>query len=459
MSSIFHTPPSGFRGYIGVSQKDITPPAGIYARNWGAATHDTAEGIHRPLTLTCHTFQSDPGEKPLVLVGADLGWWKNADHEKMLRHTILDRLSLPPTNLMFCLSHTHAGPGICLDDAGKPGGEYIKPYFDKLIEVSVKVIKEALENAVPAILTWQYGECNMAVNRDFPDPEASRILTGFNPGGHTDNTLLAGRITSEDNRILGTLVNYACHPTTLAWQNKLISPDYIGAMREIVETATGAPCLFMQGASGELSPPQQFTGDTTLADRYGRQLGYAVLSTLHSMEAPATRLAYKGAVESGASLAMWEPAPFDISREIKAEMVTVEYPLKDFPLYSALEAEWSACTDHVLKERLWRKMCIRKAIGDGSSAGVPLWVWQLGSSLLIGQPNEAYSEFQTVIRSQYPDLAIAVMNLTNGSIGYLPPRPLYDQNTYPVWQTPFAAGSLDLLKQTTADTVRHLLSS
>src|SRR5262245_54060804 len=35
---------SSFAGCIGVAREDITPPAGIYARNWGASQYDLAEG-------------------------------------------------------------------------------------------------------------------------------------------------------------------------------------------------------------------------------------------------------------------------------------------------------------------------------------------------------------------------------------------------------------------------------
>ena len=41
--------PGGFRGLIGVARRDVTPPVGIYARMWGAAKHDQAEGVHKPL--------------------------------------------------------------------------------------------------------------------------------------------------------------------------------------------------------------------------------------------------------------------------------------------------------------------------------------------------------------------------------------------------------------------------
>ena len=41
--------PSAYAGLMGVARRDTTPPTGIYARMWGASTHDLAEGVHRPL--------------------------------------------------------------------------------------------------------------------------------------------------------------------------------------------------------------------------------------------------------------------------------------------------------------------------------------------------------------------------------------------------------------------------
>src|SRR5215217_9627752 len=94
---------ASFSGIFGVAQKDITPPAGIYSRNWGASEFDIAEGIHRPLMLTCLTIQSPPDKKPVVIVAADLGWWKNAEDERYVRSEILKALSLDAERLMFCL--------------------------------------------------------------------------------------------------------------------------------------------------------------------------------------------------------------------------------------------------------------------------------------------------------------------------------------------------------------------
>jgi len=449
---------ASFQGIIGVAQVDITPPVGIYSRNWGAARHDVAEGVHQPLMLTCITFQSAADATPLVLIGADLGWWKSAEDEWILRSQVLQALNLPPSHLMFCLSHTHAGPVISRDDAARPGGELITGYLQELSDHTIQAVRQALAHAVAATLTWHYGKCSLATNRDLPQPERQRVVVGFNPAEAADDTLLVGRITDAQQRILGTIVNYACHPTTLAWDNRLISPDYIGAMRDVVEVQTGASCLFLQGASGELAPAAQYVGDTALAETYGRQLGYAVLATLEGMLPAQTQLTFSDVVESGAPLAIWAPSAYTPSSILAAEMEEVSLSLKPLPPLSEIEQQWRECEDHVLKERLRRKCGIRKALGDGQEARVGLWIWRLGEALLIGQPNETYSVFQRELRREFAAQAVGVMNVVNGHIGYLPPTELYSQDIYSVWQTPFAAGSLELLTKKTIALVKEMMT-
>ena len=59
---------------FGVATRDVTPPVGIYARSWGAATHEVAEGVHRPFAATAAVFAPVTGDEPtLALVAVDLG--------------------------------------------------------------------------------------------------------------------------------------------------------------------------------------------------------------------------------------------------------------------------------------------------------------------------------------------------------------------------------------------------
>ena len=104
-------------------------------------------------------------------------------------------------------------------------------------------------------------------------------------------------------------------PTTLAWDNRLVSPDYPGAMREVIEQASEAPCFFIHGASGDLGPREGYVGDTAVADRNGRQLGYAALAVMEGLDPPLTQYAYQGAVVSGATIGVWKHQPLDESQQ------------------------------------------------------------------------------------------------------------------------------------------------
>ncbi len=85
--------------------------------------------------------------------------------------------------------------------------------MDTLLQSSIDAIHEALKSAMPAVLTWNYGNSSLAADRDLKDKNSRRIFVGFNPEKKADDTLLVGRITDMQNITIGTIVNYACHPT------------------------------------------------------------------------------------------------------------------------------------------------------------------------------------------------------------------------------------------------------
>jgi hypothetical protein len=319
---------SSFHGRIGIARADITPPVGIYSRNWGAAKHDTAESIHRPLTLTAMTLTPMTGGVPLIFIDADLGWWKTPQTFHKFRQRLLEAVSLDTAQLIFALSHTHAGPPLMEPDESLPGSDLLRMWMEQLFQSTVDAINESLASQFEATLDWHQGRCGLAKVRDLPDPDTTknRVVCGYNPAGEPDDTLLVGRITDMTGQIRGTLVNYACHPTTLAWDNKSISPDYVGAMRATIQDATNAPAVFMLGVCGELAPRYQYVGDPEVADRHGQQLGHAALATLYDMEPARTQLAYIHTVESGAPLAVWqhEPCVHRIARDANCRRTPFE---------------------------------------------------------------------------------------------------------------------------------------
>jgi hypothetical protein len=454
---MYRTVESAFEGQIGVARCDITPPMGIYSRMWGAANHEVANSIHRPLQATAITFAEMTGGDPLVLVALDLGWWRAPEDEQYVRHYVLEQLGLNSDRLMINLSHTHSGPSTSLEVNGKPGGALVRPYLDQLREQIVTIIGEAIADSRHATLSWATGHCSLATSRHLPAPDGSGELVAHRPSRRADDTLLVGRITTKDNVPLGVIVNYACHPTSLGWGNEKISPDFVGAMRECVEQQTGgAACMFIQGASGDLAPRRQFEPDTDVADANGRVLGYSVCSVLEGMLPHGCDFQFSHTVESGTRLGVWETTRNQASQTLDAISPRIELPTKRLPSESDLRAKSSGVSEYVLNERIERLKHIRSLIDGQDTVQMPIWAWRLGNSFLIGTPTESYSALQMELRHRFPNSSVAVMNIVNGYYSYQPPIDHFDIENYEVRVSLFAPGCLEATIEECDKCIREL---
>ncbi len=425
-------------------------------RNWGFGDADLSTGVHRPLTLTA-LASTTPGSIGTIgdglslLLTADLGWWRTAEDEMAVRGAVLNAFHLTADRVLLHLVHTHAGPSICSQDVDLPGGALVPGYLEQLQTAAVQACRLAVDDLGPGSLTFGAGTSGLAVNRD--QRVGDRVLLGFEPDSAADSTLVVGRLSRQDGSLAATIVNYACHPTTLGFDNTLLSPDFIGAMRERVESGTGgAPCLFLQGASGDLSGPVQYLADTDRADRYGDALGHSALGVLGTLPPPGTALALDRTVESGAPLAVWAEVPAEWTSQRSVAAYDVEVQLRDLPSIAELDERWADIDARARRERLQRAQRLQATYRPTGSAPVddtvrhPLWVWRLGDAYLVAQPGEAYSAFQRTLRQRHPDKVILVLNLTNGPGWiYLPPRETFAVDRYQTWQTVLRPGALESL--------------
>jgi hypothetical protein len=441
---MYRTVESAFEGRIGVARCDITPPIGIYSRMWGAATHEVINAVHRPLQATVITLQELTGGDPLVLVSLDLGWWRGSQDEQFVRHYVLEQLGLSADRLMINLSHTHSGPSISLDAHDKPGGNLVRPYLEQLRESVVATIRQAIAANRHATLSWATGRCTLATNRNLPAPDGSGVLVAYSPSQRADDTLLVGRITTEDNDPIGVIVNYACHPLSLGWGNQKASPDFVGAMRECVESHTGSgPCMFIQGASGDLAPRRQFEPDTEVADANGRVLGYAACSILEDMLPHGCDFQFSQVVESGARLGVWKTTRNQTSQSLDAISLNLSLPSKRLPSEAELRDKHQGVPEHVVNERVERLLHRRGQTDGQDTVQLPIWAWRLGNSFVLGTPAESYSALQIELRQRFPNSAVAVMNIVNGYYSYLPTIEHYDIENYEVQVSLFAPGCLE----------------
>src|SRR5437016_3042079 len=107
----------------GVACGDITPPVGIYHRLWGAAIHDRATAVHRPLLATLLWLEPpDPrAEERQLIVAMDHCILDGAEVDRICA-AVGGAVGLPHEQIHVTLSHTHGSGWMSRSRAHLPGG-------------------------------------------------------------------------------------------------------------------------------------------------------------------------------------------------------------------------------------------------------------------------------------------------------------------------------------------------
>ena len=471
------TPTSHLR--LGIARADMTPPVGIYHPMWGAARHHRATGVHRPLFADILIFAPLQGDSaPWVQVQLDMVGMGLQSHQEVCK-IVADATGVSPSQVILSYSHTHSGGVFGLDRVKLPGGELIPPYLESLRAKLHAAASAALADLSECVLTYGTGHCNMAANRDYWDDANNLFACGYNPDAPADDTLLVVRATAPTGTLRATIVNYACHPTTLAWENTLISPDYVGALRATVEEATHAPCIFTQGASGELGPRRSYVKDTAIADANGRQVAYATLAVLEGMDPPAQDFAYRGPVVSGATLGAWHHIPQSSQHAATAQQftgrsITIAIPQRDRPSLEQLEqdlqgflaqqaeadrqGETIAARDFGARaERARRSIARLHNLPAGPTYPYTFTVRQFGDAIWVGVGGEPYNALQTDLRAAFPGKPIIVTALAGElAITYMLKLDRYGKGLYQEEPSVLAPGCLETLTQAITESIKEL---
>ena len=176
-----------------------------------------------------------------------------------------------------------------------------------------------------------------------------------------------------------------------------------------------------QGASGDLGPREGFVGDTAVADRNGRQVGHAALSTLATLPPPGTEYRYSGPVISGTAIGTWRhELQLDDARSRQTlwcwEQLVVELPYRhDLPTLEQTTCELEQCAHQRTRARQAgdepRVRACRAQVGTrtrqinrlknlvpGGCYPLTLRLGILGDAIWVFVPGELYQIFQIMLR-------------------------------------------------------------
>lgn len=248
----------------GFAQVDITPPIGAIITG-PMGPRSTA--IDDPLKARAMVVAS--GGKKLVIVGVDLVKIRRDLSDKAIE-LVMQQTDITREGILICPSHNHSGPLIPMDgDKATANKEYIDT-LPKLISDSIVLASKALQPARMSVGRSIVLEGH--INRRLISKGDGLVLnTWLNKlndlkevpqvlGSESviDPELWLVRFDSPEGKMLGTLMNFTCHPClhdrikTHTW-----SADYPGVIADTLAKEFGPQAIgvFMQGASGNIQPP------------------------------------------------------------------------------------------------------------------------------------------------------------------------------------------------------------
>jgi len=222
----------------GAAKIDITPPTGYPMWGYGGRRDSPSTGVRDPLSARAVVLSA--GKNALAFVSLDLGRAPTRGSMANIRKQLKEATGIE--TIFLVASHTHHGPVLELDDW--PSKE--KPYTRTLEEKLVKVITDAQKDLRPAKLGIASYEIPFNRNRHWRKA---------NPP--VDKEMLLARLDDAAGKPIAHLVHFAAHPTMLPASLREFSHEFPGFLAKHVEKELGGMCLFLQGASGDLSANTQ----------------------------------------------------------------------------------------------------------------------------------------------------------------------------------------------------------
>jgi neutral ceramidase len=426
----------------GVSRIDITPPAGF--RMQGIMSRiEGARGIDSNLLATILVLADESSKVVLVdcdLIGFDM------ELVAEIRREIGAGVGTPATHVAVGCTHTHSGPctsrgnlGGVHDVGGDPNERaaldfYITNLKGQLAAATV----DADRQAVPARIGSGRSSAAVAINREELNDDG-RVLVGRNPEGITDHNVEVLRVDDLEGNPIAVVTGYAAHPVVMGQQWQLISQDFPGVTRRVVEAATGATCLYFTGAAGNQASLSFLQHDSAEMERMGGQVGAAAAKAFFEIETrPHTVVREVGASLSALALYRKEFQRGPSHDLFRVAHRTVEVPLQPLPTAAAARAQFDeadkslrllessgAPSAQVYPARMtqsWTKTVLERVEAGITQEHLSFEIvgYRIDDFVFAGMPGEPFAEIGLGVKALSANLVTVFAGYCNGVLAYWP---------------------------------------
>lgn len=224
----------------------------------------------------------DDGMNKILMISFDL-IGLDEDYIREVRKNCADILKIKASDVLLTCTHTHTGPE-SRTLARRPEQIHAK-YLEELKNKVYDAVKN-LKDFKDCYVTFYSSKCDENRSRRYATADNQATFTPHRREVALDNDNFADKelgqlffFDSVTHMPLYVIGNYAAHP--LAGHSPglgglRISADYPGAFRNYVTGNTGAECMFISGAAGDMVPREDELGVDAIM-QMGKNLGKAAI--------------------------------------------------------------------------------------------------------------------------------------------------------------------------------------
>ncbi|GEM_PF-2192584 len=405
--------------FVGTGRQIINPEIGHNLAGYGPDYPNT--GVHDNVSVTA--LYLNDGSRSALLLSYDLiGLLRPT--QKRIRQAITQATGVQDV-FLHC-THVHSAPTPMEGRFGtQPGPGYRPDYMERLLQWSVEAAQQAKASTEECQLRYNYAYVEENMNRrySFPDrrflyiPDNKQLAGTSREFVDRELGIIAFRKKGTRNRYKALITNYTCHPLNVGNSSNLVTADFQGVIRRVVEdTFEGCTCLATTGAAGDnhpLMPESGFASAEAMGTTLGRQ---AICRAYDSIAA-------------------------DYDNQLRLAYPEVQVAMKD------------PATVQMLPETEARKQELR-AIKEWT---VDVSLLGIGPILLSGFPGEPVAELGAMLKWSSPFLKSYVLFTSTDHAGYLPTYNQFYWGGYEPNTTPFARGTGERLVGKVLETARELV--
>lgn len=274
---------------VGYAKADITPEQPVPLAGYGDNENRISTSVLDPLYATCIAF-TDAEANTVILFNVDLGQTP-IELITAIRKKISEETGVPTTHVHMSASHTHSAY-----DPTITALSGVLNANNKFIEQCVEAAKAALADRKPAQMYGSFARpdgLNFVRHYILSDGTMRAFKLGQLPRdqiyGHiwkADNLLQVIKFTRDGGKDV-VMINWQSHYYGTEDENYYsLSADYIGAMRNALETQLDCHAAFVLGGSGNVTCTSQIYTENHNEgfQEHGKMLATAAIDSMDNMQ-------------------------------------------------------------------------------------------------------------------------------------------------------------------------------